>query len=189
MLTLPRSERKGGNRPLAGTGVFPVSHLIPYLSSPAIVRPAAERTVTRRVTINGKRQTIHLCAYGWETRNSWGHSAYCPELGIAERVRYYNRTWEASRFDTVLSLLFDKCRMTDAAYCTRKGREKKAKKAWYTALDAWRKANPEKDCKAVPASLQWDGFWKTWSRKHPARKPRKADNADPLRFPAGWENA
>lgn len=106
---------------------------LPYLSAPAIVRPAAERTVTRRVTIDGKRQTIHLCAYGWETRNSWGHSAYCPELNVFTKIRYYNRTWEAQRFDSVLADLLDKCRMQDAGYRKAKAREAREIRAWNDA--------------------------------------------------------
>ena len=40
----------------------------------------------------------------WETRGSWGHRAYVlkdgSELSQAKR-RYYNRTWEAYRFQSV----------------------------------------------------------------------------------------
>lgn len=75
---------------------------------------APERVIAKRVTINGERQTIHLCAYGWETRYSWGHAAFCPELHVTEKVRYYNRTWESNRFDSVLSLLMEKCLLCDS---------------------------------------------------------------------------
>jgi hypothetical protein len=82
-----------------------MSYLLPSVT--ATVHPAAEREDTK--TINGK--TIHLLAYGWSTRRSWGHTAYCPELGLTNKIRYYNRTWEAHRFDSVIHGLLYKCRM------------------------------------------------------------------------------
>lgn len=98
---------------------------VPYGQS---VHPAPERVKTVRVTLNGKRQTVHLLAYGWETRNSWGHSAYCPETDQTSRIRYYNRTWEAERFDSVLADLLHKVRLTDARFARaerRKARERR----------------------------------------------------------------
>ena len=53
-------------------------------------------------------RSVHLCAYGYETRYSWGHIAFCPELGICQKITYYNRTWEAHRFDTVIRRLKEK---------------------------------------------------------------------------------
>ena len=49
---------------------------------------------------------IHVTAEGWETRYSWGHTAtvtntYGDVLASA-KYRYYNRTWEAYRFQSVL---------------------------------------------------------------------------------------
>ena len=82
-----------------------MSYLLPSVT--ATVHPAAEREETAE--IGGK--TVHLCAYGWETRRAWGHTAYCPETGTTVKIRYYNRTWEAHRFDSVLSSLRYKVRM------------------------------------------------------------------------------
>lgn len=67
-----------------------------------------ERIETKTITLNGKRKRIHLCAYGWETQCAWGHAAYCPELGLFHKIRYYIRTREENRFDTVLEKLFRK---------------------------------------------------------------------------------
>ena len=140
--------------------------LLPYLSTPAIVRPAAERTVARRVTINGKRQTVHLCAYGWETRNAWGHSAYCPELNLFSKVRYYNRTWEAQRFDSVISDLLHKCRMLDAGYRKAKAREAREYKAW----------NEARWADGVTAEDRMGPAWsfKAWQKRERAKAKAKA---------------
>lgn len=60
--------------------------------------------------INGKQYEF-VCEY-WETRNSWGHKAtlLCDdrpyELGTT-KVRYYNRTWESYRFQSVMQILLD----------------------------------------------------------------------------------
>ena len=110
---------------------------LPYLSSPACVHPAAERVDTVRVTLNGKRKTLHLCAYGWSTRYSWGHTAYCPELGIEAKIRYYNRTWEAERFNSVIASLLDKCKMTDGNYRKAKAREARELRAYCKDRDKW----------------------------------------------------
>lgn len=40
----------------------------------------------------------------WETRNSWGHRAYFLKDGEKQtqaNIRYYNRTWESYRFQSV----------------------------------------------------------------------------------------
>lgn len=114
---------------------------LPCPSSPIICRPAAERTDSKRVTINGKRQTLHLCAYGWETRNAWGHSAYCPELGISAKCRYYNRTWEARRFDSVISKLLYLCRMQDANFAKRERKNNREFSKYAKARSAWYEEN------------------------------------------------
>ena len=103
---------------------------LPRTSSPIICHPAAERTDSKRLTLNGKRQTIHLCAYGWETRNSWGHTAYCPELGMEAKIRYYNRTWECHRFDSVISQLLYKVRMTDGKFAAKEREKSRLWKKW-----------------------------------------------------------
>lgn len=140
--------------------------LLPCLSTPSIVHPAAERTVTRRITIDGKRQTIHLCAYGWETRNAWGHAAYCPELNISAKCRYYNRTWEAERFDGVIASLLEKCRMQDAGYRKAKARKDREVKAWDKAR--WADGMTAED-RQSPA---WT--FKAWQKRERAKaKARK----------------
>lgn len=43
--------------------------------------------------------------------NAWGHEAKCFLNGqevASQKVRYYNRTWEAYQFDTVKNCLMDK---------------------------------------------------------------------------------
>ncbi len=144
---------------------------LPYLSSPACVHPAAERVETRRATLNGKRMTLHLCAYGWSTRTSWGHSAYCPELNLSARVRYYNRTWEAHRFDSVISCLWDKVLDTDAKHRAEKNREERAYREWRKGRAEWEKRTG-KAWGTWPREENWEPFFKAWKRKHPARKPR-----------------
>lgn len=45
-----------------------------------------------------------LCR-GWDTSRAWGHECFVIDgaLEVArERVRYYNRTWEAYRFQSVM---------------------------------------------------------------------------------------
>lgn len=47
----------------------------------------------------------------YETRNSWGHKARIikNETVIVEnKIRYFNRTWEAKQYDTIASVLIDK---------------------------------------------------------------------------------
>ena len=48
---------------------------------------------------------ITICANGWQTRYSWGHTAEvwagCEKMAEA-RIRYYNRTWESYRFQSVI---------------------------------------------------------------------------------------
>lgn len=114
---------------------------LPYPSSPILCHPAAERTDSKRITINGKRQTIHLCAYGWETRNSWGHSAYCPELGLSAKCRYYNRTWEAHRFDSVIAKLLHLCKMQDAAFAKRERKANREFAKYAKARSEWFEEN------------------------------------------------
>lgn len=92
-------------------------------STSATVHPAPERVESHRVTINGERRTIHICAYGWETRYSWGHTAYCPELGVTDKARYYNRTWESYRFESVIKGCLYKCRMLDKGFRARERRK------------------------------------------------------------------
>lgn len=57
-------------------------------------------------TMDGK---ITVTAWGWDTRHSWGHEAEVtidiqgrPTRFGHSRVRYYNRTWECYRFQSVL---------------------------------------------------------------------------------------
>lgn len=56
---------------------------------------------------NGRiRGVIEFSAWYWETRYSWGHKAaitneYGSTLATA-KIRYYNRTWEVYRFQSVL---------------------------------------------------------------------------------------
>lgn len=135
--------------------------------------PAAERTDAHRLTINGKRQTIHLCAYGWETRNSWGHSAYCPELGLSAKCRYYNRTWEAHRFDSVMDKLLETCRMRDRKYAAKRRAENRLLNAYCKAKDDFYKAN------GYEGSFM---CYEKWIRENPpksrkSRKSRKASRA------------
>lgn len=48
---------------------------------------------------------VDISAFGWQTRYSWGHeatiSANCMEIARS-RIRYYNRTWESYRFQSVI---------------------------------------------------------------------------------------
>lgn len=48
---------------------------------------------------------LTICANGWETRYSWGHTAEvwagCEKMATA-KMRYYNRTWEEYRFQSVI---------------------------------------------------------------------------------------
>ena len=48
---------------------------------------------------------LTICANGWETRYSWGHTAEVwadNELMATAKIRYYNRTWEEYRFKSVI---------------------------------------------------------------------------------------
>ncbi len=48
---------------------------------------------------------ITICANGWQTRYSWGHTAEVwadGELMATAKIRYYNRTWEEYRFQSVI---------------------------------------------------------------------------------------
>lgn len=63
--------------------------------------------------INGKQYEF-VCEY-WETRNSWGHKATLLCEGVpyelhSTKVRYYNRTWEEYRFQSVMQILLDELR-------------------------------------------------------------------------------
>jgi len=55
---------------------------------------------------NGKMfGTIDIYAEGWETRYSWGHTAEVSvnfETVARAKIRYYNRTWESYRFQSVI---------------------------------------------------------------------------------------
>lgn len=55
---------------------------------------------------NGKMMGgIEVSARGWETRYSWGHTAEVSvnyEVVARSKFRYYNRTWEAYRFQSVI---------------------------------------------------------------------------------------
>ena len=150
--------------------------LIPYPSSPVLCHPAAEREDKKTLTLNGKRQTIHLCAYGWETRYSWGHTAYCPELGISVKFRYYNRTWEAHRFDSVISELLHRVKMTDKNFRAKQRRDAKVMAAYNKAVDDYRAALPADADKwaPLPYELQF-GVWEKKNRRRVLRKKsRKA---------------
>ena len=137
--------------------------MIPYPPAPLLCHPAAERTDSKRITLNGKRQTIHLCAYGWEKRYSWGHTAYCPELGLSATIRYYNRTWERHRFDSVIGKLLHECRMTDAAFRRKENAENRLYAKWRRAL----KENKIK----WPLPAEWQ--FKAWSKRQKSRKSRR----------------
>ncbi|MGM9736944.1 MAG: hypothetical protein ACI3ZT_00860 [Candidatus Cryptobacteroides sp.] len=53
----------------------------------------------KKIELNGIRFEIYGQYY--ETRNSWGHYGYLMQNGseiAREKIRYYNRTWEAYRF-------------------------------------------------------------------------------------------
>ena len=48
---------------------------------------------------------LTICANGWETRYSWGHTAEVwadNKLMATAKIRYYNRTWEEYRFKSVI---------------------------------------------------------------------------------------
>lgn len=107
----------------------------------ASVHPLAERVESHRITLNGKRQTIHICAYGWETRNAWGHMAYCPELDISNKCRYYNRTWESYRFETAIKGCLHKCKMLDPNF---RKRERAANRRIAKEAEALRKREEAK---------------------------------------------
>ena len=47
-------------------------------------------------------EIIHIVAYYFETARSWGHRAYIEETGDAVKINYYNRTWEAFKYESVL---------------------------------------------------------------------------------------
>lgn len=70
------------------------------------------------ITIENKAKNIFIEMKAWyyETRNSWGHKGYiCGHIGdsYAERndfkIRYYNRTWECYKFQSLLSSMFYGC--------------------------------------------------------------------------------
>lgn len=58
--------------------------------------------------VTGNRMTgeIEVWADFWETRYSWGHKAEVKDSNYrtlaAARIRYYNRTWESYRFQSVI---------------------------------------------------------------------------------------
>lgn len=59
--------------------------------------------------------TKHLTveAETYETRYSWGHKAWVYLDGeeiAGSRITYYNRTWEAYQFESVLYSLYEKCK-------------------------------------------------------------------------------
>ena len=64
------------------------------------------KTVNLAEITNGKMMgTIHIKAEGWSTRHSWGHTAEIwanGTLAVSCRYRYYNRTWESYRYESVL---------------------------------------------------------------------------------------
>lgn len=48
---------------------------------------------------------VDISAFGWETRYSWGHTAEVSvnlEVIARAKIRYYNRTWESYRFQSVI---------------------------------------------------------------------------------------
>ena len=48
---------------------------------------------------------IDIYAFGWETRYSWGHTAEVSvnyEVIARAKYRYYNRTWESYRYQSVI---------------------------------------------------------------------------------------
>lgn len=42
-----------------------------------------------------------ICEY-WENRNAWGHKATLLGTNKNTKIRYYNRTWEKYRFQSVM---------------------------------------------------------------------------------------
>lgn len=64
------------------------------------------------MTIQKVNEDISIGCEVWNRGNSaWGHEAklfYKGEEVESNRVRYYNRTWEAYQFDTVKSGLMSK---------------------------------------------------------------------------------
>ncbi len=55
----------------------------------------------KKIELNGI--TFEVFGQYWETRNSWGHNGYLLQDGreiARDKIRYYNRTWEAYRFQS-----------------------------------------------------------------------------------------
>ena len=53
---------------------------------------------------------IHIDCETYDTRYSWGHKAYLYVNGIEEtykKITYYNRTWEAYTYQSILSCIVD----------------------------------------------------------------------------------
>lgn len=70
------------------------------------------------ITIENKAKGVYIEMKAWyyETRNSWGHKGYiwghvgdnyCNTNDF--KIRYYNRTWECYRFQSLLSKMFYGC--------------------------------------------------------------------------------
>lgn len=64
------------------------------------------KTINLATITDGKMTgELDITARSWETRYSWGHeatiSANCMEVARS-RIRYYNRTWETYRYQSVL---------------------------------------------------------------------------------------
>lgn len=64
------------------------------------------KTIDLAAITDGKMTgTVDVTAYGWETRYSWGHTAEVMvnfETVARAKIRYYNRTWESYRFQSVI---------------------------------------------------------------------------------------
>lgn len=64
------------------------------------------KTIDLAAITDGKMMgTVDISAYGWETRDSWGHTAEVMvnfETVARAKIRYYNRTWESYRFQTAI---------------------------------------------------------------------------------------
>ncbi|MBR1698499.1 MAG: hypothetical protein IJ714_01775 [Bacteroidales bacterium] len=55
----------------------------------------------KKIELNGI--TFEVFGQYYETRNSWGHYGYLLQDGheiARDKIRYYNRTWEAYRFQS-----------------------------------------------------------------------------------------
>ena len=81
------------------------------------------------VDFNGVNYSV--LGESWETRNSWGHTAYLLRNGdeiSRARVRYYNRTWESYRYQSAGLQAVDVARDAAVARALEDYRERTGKK-------------------------------------------------------------